>query len=268
MILMKGVKLNFARTASLLVVLAVAPIAPGIGRRPAPIFSARTRRANSAAGKAAAAPFHVGEKLFYQIGWMNLPVAATAELKVEPRRNFYGNPVWHFQAVAQTQDPLRLVMAVNDQFDSYCDAATLATRQYEMYLNEMDKRSVRKLALDGGSPGAQKIDAPAGTRDPLAMLYRLRLVNWKRTPKFTSPVYDGTHFYHVVARLVSSHDSVTVPAGKFSASQIAISISPDNPSVRPMQITLWLANNSARTPVEVDAQVTVGTVTGELVRIR
>ena len=260
--------MNLARTTSLLFILAVAPIAPGIGARLARVMSARTRRAEIAAPKTAAAPFRVGERLFYQIGWMNLPVAATAELKVDPRRNFYGDPVWHFQALAQTQDPLRMVMAVNDQFDSYCDAATLVTRQYELYLNEMDKRSVRKLALDDGSPGAEKIEAPAGTRDPLAMLYRLRLVNWQHTPQFSSHVYDGTHFYRVVARLVSAQDSVTVPAGEFSASQIAISIVPDSPGAQPMQITLWLANNPARTPVEVDAQVAVGTVTGQLVRIQ
>jgi hypothetical protein len=216
---------------------------------------------------AASAPFRVGERLFYQVGWMNLTEAATAELKVEPRRDFYGVPVWHFQATAQTEEPLRLLMAVNDQFDSYCNASTLVTRQYELYLNEEDKRTVRRLALDDGSPEAVKVGAPEGTRDPLAMLYRLRLVNWQRTPQFLSTVYDGAHFYRVVARLAAAHDSVAVPAGQFDASRIDIEVSPEEPGARPMQLTLWLANNSAHTPVEVDAQVTVGTFKGELVRM-
>ena len=243
-------KLKLARNHSLLFALIAAVVSLGIGPWPALISRARTRRAENAPRQAAKEPFRVGERLFYQIGWMNLPAAATAELKVEPRRDFYGDPVWHFQAVTETENPLRMVMAVNDQFDSYCDAATLATRQYEMYLDEMDKRSVRKLALDDGSPGAEKIEAPEGTRDPLAMLYRLRLVNWQHTPQFSSHVYDGTHFYRVVARLVSAQDSVTVPAGEFSASQIAIRIVPDSPGAQPMQITLWLANNPARLPSE------------------
>ncbi|HVB33886.1 MAG TPA: DUF3108 domain-containing protein [Patescibacteria group bacterium] len=216
---------------------------------------------------AAARPFRAGEKLFYQIEWMNMSEAATAELKVEPRRNFYGDPVWHFQAVAHTEDPLRLLMAVDDQFDSYCDAGTLVSRRYEMYLNEQGKRSVRKLALGGGSPGAERVSAPAGTRDPLAMLYRLRLVDWQRTPRFGSPVYDGKHFYRLAAQLAAAHDSVIVPAGKFDASRIAITVSPRDQAGEPMQFTLWLANDSARTPVEVDAQIRLGTIQGVLAQI-
>lgn len=227
----------------------------------------RARRSDFSSRHIARAPFRVGERLFYQIGWMNMTEAATAELKVEPHRNFYGDAVWHFQAVAHTVDPLRLVMTVDDQFDSYCDGITLATRQYEMYLNEQGKRSVRKLALAHGSPGAEKIAAPAETRDPLAMLYRLRMVDWQRTRSFSSFVYDGTHFYRMTARLVSAHDSVLVPAGRFDASRIEITVSPLHAGSEPMQFTLWLANNSARTPVEVNAEIRVGAVTGELVRI-
>jgi hypothetical protein len=227
----------------------------------------RFLRPTRPARTAVMAPFHAGERLFYQIGWMNLTDAATAELKVESRRNFYGDAAWHFQAVAQTENPLRMLMVVDDQFDSYCDAATLATRQYELYLNEQGKRSVRKLALGAGSPGAEKIFAPQGTRDPLAMLYRLRSVDWRRTPQISSSVYDGRHFYDMVARLASLHDRVNVPAGSFDASRIEIRVSPRGSGGEPMQFTLWLANDSARTPVEVDAEISLGTVKGELVRI-
>lgn len=250
-------------TISLLFALFLIPGDRGVSGPP----YGRTPRPRSLSGKSAAAPFHVGEKLFYQIGWMNLTEAATAELIVEPKRDFYGDTVWHFQARAHTEDPLRLLMIVDDQFDSYCDAATLATRQYEMYLNEQGKRSARKLALRHGSPGAKKVAAPAGTRDPLAALYELRSVDWRRTPRFSSPVYDGTHFYRMVARLVSAHDSVTVPAGEFDAARIAIAVTSSDSGVQPMQFTLWLANDPSRTPVEVDAEIRVGTVKGELTRI-
>ena len=101
------------------------------------------------------------------------------------------------------------------------------------------------------------------------MLYRLRSVNWQRTPRFISPVYDDTHFYKMVAQLASAHDSVTVPVGQFDASRIDfdITITARNPANQPMQFTLWLANHPARTPVEVDTDVRTGTVHRELVRI-
>lgn len=213
------------------------------------------------------APFQTGEKLIYQIGWMSMPEAATAELLVLPRIDFYGHSAWHFQAVAHTQDPLRYVMELDDQFDSYADARTLVTRQYEMYIHEQGKKSTRKLSLNERTPGAEEISAPAGTRDPLAMLYALRENDWKRRPEMLSPVYDGTHFYQMLAHLDAAHDSVSVPAGSFNARRISVNVS-SRDSGTSMHFTIWLANNGARTPVEVDADVPVGTIKGMLVRVQ
>jgi hypothetical protein len=213
------------------------------------------------------APFRAGEKLVFQVGWMSMTQAATAELSVLPRLDFYGHSAWHFQAVAHTQDPLRYVLILDDQFDSYADARTLVTRQYEMYLNEQGKNSTKKLALNEHTPGAERISGPADTRDPLAMLYALRANDWQRRPQMASSVYDGTHFYQLMAHIEAAHDSVVVPAGKFDASRISVNVSSRETGTS-MQFTIWLANDRARTPVEVDADVPVGTVKGVLVRMQ
>lgn len=218
------------------------------------------------ADRAPAAPFHVGEKLVYEIGYMGMPQAATAELSVLPRLDFYGHTAWHFQAAAHSEDPLRYVFVLDDQFDSYTDARTLATRQYELYLDEHGKKSARKLSVNQGTPGAERIAAPAGTRDPLAMLYALRANDWQRRPEMLSPVFDGNHFYQMLARIAARHDSVTVPAGTFDASRISVSVS-SRDSGESMQFTLWLANDRARTPVEVDAEVPIGKVKGLLLHV-
>lgn len=239
----------FAAVAPLAAVLAIVPLVRGSGRE---------------AGMAM--PFRPGETLVYQIGWMSMSEALTARLKVMPRLDFYGDPAWHFQAVAHSEDPLRYVLAIDDQFDSYAGARSLATRQYELYLDEQGKQSAQKLSLNSRHPGTEMVSAPAGTRDPLAALYALRANNWQRTPQLLSPVFDGKHFYRMFAHIVAGHDSVAVPAGTFDASRIAVSVSSRRLS-EPMNFTIWLANNAARTPVEVDADIPVGTVKGELLRI-
>jgi len=230
------------------------------------VFASRLPRPAARAPKTSV-PFRTGEKLIYQVGWMNMTQAATAELSVLPRLDFYGHSAWHFQAIAHTQDPLRYVMILDDQFDSSTDARTLVTRQYEMYLNEQGKKSTKKLALNERTPDSERIAAPAGTRDPLAMFYALRANDWHRRPEMLSPVYDGTHFYQMMARIETAHDSVTVPAGTFNASRIALSVSSRDTGTT-MNFTVWLANDRARTPVEVDAEVPIGTVKGMLVRIQ
>jgi hypothetical protein len=230
-------------------------------RPAAPATPAATR------GAALKAPFRAGEKLFFQVGWMNLTAAATAELSIAGRENFHGDAAWHFQAIAHTENPLRYLMVLDDQFDSYTDAASFATRQYELYLNEQGKRSTRKLSLNARRPGTERINAPEGTLDPLAALYKLRSNDWQRTPEILAPIYDGNHFYQMLARRAAAHDRIVVPAGSFDATRIEISVSSRESQGNEMHFTLWLANNGARTPVEVDAEVPVGTVKGQLVRV-
>lgn len=232
-------------------------------------FAGVSTRETASSGKAANAsghtPFHAGERLFFEVGWMNLTDAATAELAVVGRQDFYGDAAWHFQAVAHTQNPLRYVMALDDQFDSYADQRTFATRQYELYLHEQGKQAVKRLALNQRTPGTTFVVAPTEALDPLSALYRLREVNWYRNPDLRATVYDGTHFYQMTARRAAEHDRIIVPAGTFDATRIEISIV-SRKSGTSMNFTLWLANNPARTPVEVDAQVPVGAVKGQLTR--
>ncbi len=231
---------------------------------------AAQRRRSSAPPRgtpAASVPFRAGETLEYQIGYMGMTEAATAELEVLPRLDFYGDPAWHFQATAHSQNPLRYMMALDDQFDSYAGSGGLATRQYELYLHENGRDSARKFALNARTPGSESIPAPAGTRDPLAALYALRANDWRRTPEMSSPIFDGTHFYEMTARIAAARDRVTVPAGTFDASRITIGVvSRDSDAT--MQFVLWLANNPARTPIEMDAEVPIGTVKAVLVTSR
>jgi hypothetical protein len=241
------------------------------------VFASRLPRATqpvSATGRSKPAndgkrqlPFRVGEKLFYEIGYLSMPEAATAELKVMPHLDFYGHrAAWHFQAIAQTEEPLSYAMPLNDQFDSYDAASTLLTLQYELYLHERGVDSVRKLSLNENTPGADRVDVPAGTRDPLAALYAMRANNWQSRPLLRMPVYDGTNFYRMTARLTQTHGSVTVPAGTFSTSEISVKVTSLSTN-EGMQFTLWLANNPAHTPVEVDAVVPIGVVKGLLLRV-
>jgi isocitrate/isopropylmalate dehydrogenase len=55
------------------------------------------------------------------------------------------------QAIVHTENPLRMVFELDDQFDSYSDAGTLASMQYEMRLSdEMGTRpEVERIAVRG-----------------------------------------------------------------------------------------------------------------------
>jgi hypothetical protein len=173
------------------------------------------------------------------------------------------------QATAHTENPLRMVFALDDQFDSYSDAGALTSLQYEMHLNERGQKveSVQRMMTSGRAPA----DATAamvlpGTRDPLGMLEYLRGVDWANPGEVRSPVYDGHKLYDVRARLTGSAEKVTVPAGNYITSKIELRVFENGTEMKDSHFFLYLANNSTRSPVLLEALLPFADARVELVK--
>ncbi|MGH9714413.1 MAG: DUF3108 domain-containing protein [Candidatus Acidiferrales bacterium] len=214
-------------------------------------------------------PFHVGETLKYQVAWAAFTSAASVQLNVEERRDLFGWGTWHFRATAHTVSPVRNLFSLDDQFDSYTDAASLESRQYEMYLNELGKKQDRVFhPLPMGQ--APRGDVPhvvvqPGTRDPLGALYALRSVDWQKTPEFRAPVYDGRDVYEMRSRLEAASEEIVVTAGKYSASRISIRLFQHDKEVSGLNFSAWLAHDLSRTPVLLQADLPFGNLRVELI---
>jgi hypothetical protein len=228
----------------------------------------RREKTSASAPKEIAMPFHVGEKLQYSVSWASFATAANVELDVPERRNLYGWSTWHFRAAAHTVNPVRRLFAIDDEFDSYTDAATLESRQYELYLNEMGKTVDRvwRFVPEGQSPRGPgpSVIVMAGTRDPLGTLYSLRSVDWSRTSETDAPVNDGNQLYQMRATREASAEPVEAPAGKFSATRVAIHVFQHNAEVSGISFAVWIASDRARTPVLMRADLPFGTLRVEL----
>jgi hypothetical protein len=218
----------------------------------------------------AAIPLPEGEALEYTAHVANLNNVAALRLLIGERRNFLGRTAWHLQAFAHTQNPLRMVFALDDQFDSYSDAATLISLQYELHLNERGQKVDSVLRMTTGKepapPDATAARVLPGTRDPLGMIQFLRTVNWSRTPEVRSPVFDGHKLYEVRARLVSSAENVSVPAGEFSATKIDLQVFDGGVEAKDTHFSVHFANTPARTPVLLEAVLPVASARVELLR--
>jgi hypothetical protein len=214
-------------------------------------------------------PLRAGEVLEYSANVSKLNNVATLKLQIAGRGNFLGKSSWHLKAFAHTENPLRMVFELDDQFDSYSDVGTLASLQYEMHLSERGQKveSVQRMTATGkepASPDATETRVLPGTRDPLGMMQYLRNVDWAKTPEVRSPVYDGHKLYDLRAKLVPGSEPVEVPAGNYTASKIAIRIFEDGVEKKDASFTLYLANNAARTPVLLEAVMPFATARVEL----
>lgn len=214
-------------------------------------------------------PLRAGEVLEYTANVANLNDVAKLKLQIGERKDFFGKNAWHLQAFAHTENPLRMVFVLDDQFDSYSDAASMTSLQYEMHLNERGQKvdSVQRMTATGREPApphATETRVLPGTRDPLGMLQYLRNVDWTKTAEVRSPVYDGHKLYDVRAKLVGPGEAVTVPAGTFKASKIEMRVFENGEEMKDAHFTIYLANNAARTPVLLEAIMPFATATVEL----
>jgi Protein of unknown function (DUF3108) len=220
----------------------------------------------------AISPLRSGETWEYSANVAKLSSVANLQLKVAEKRNFLGKNVWHLQAFAHTENPLRMVFALDDQFDSYSDAATLVSLQYEMHLNEKGQTvdSVQRMMSTGREPApADAVAARVlpGTRDPLGMMQYLRTVDWAKTPEVRSPVYDGHKLYDVHARLQSKGEQVTVPAGSFSTLKIELRVLDSGVEMKDTHFALYLTDTDSRMPVLLEAVIPFANARVELVKI-
>ncbi len=198
-----------------------------------------------------------GEVLEFTASVAKVSNVASLRLLVNGRKQIAGKDAWHLQAFAHTQNPLRMVFELDDQFDSYSLPGDFASVQYEMHLSERGQKvqSVERLTATGREPapaGASAAHVLPGTRDPLGMMQYLRSVDWSKTPLLHGPVYDGRKLYEIRARKTGSAE-VQVPAGKFSTSTIEVRVFDNGVEMNDAHFTLYVAKDEARTPVLLEA---------------
>ena len=150
-----------------------------------------------------------------------------------------------------------MLFAIDDQFDSYTSVANLFSLQYEMYLHEQGKEQTSLYRMTTNSdPAPEDVTAlrvVPGTRDAIGFLYAFRAADWTRIPELRAPVFDGRRLYDAVARIDTPQGTVTVPAGNFLASRIAIRLFDHGKELTDTRLWVWLAKDTARTPALVEA---------------
>lgn len=197
---------------------------------------------------------------------------ANLQVKVGDQRNLAGKTAWHLQAFAHTENPYRMVFELDDQFDSYSDAANLTSLQYELHLNERGQKvdSVERMLPSAKDPAPADATAARvlpGTRDPIGMLMYLRGVDWDKTPQVRSPVYDGHKLYDVRAVRVARGQIVSVLAGKYTTTKIEIHVLDNGTEMKDAHFLLYLSERADRLPVLMEAVLPIATAKVELTKV-
>jgi len=248
-----------------------APVEPPVSPAP-PAGHPSTMPPKEAAPVEPVFTLRAGETLHFEanISKLNSTVARLKIVAVE-KRNLGGRASWHLQALAHTENPYRMVFELDDQFDSYSDAGSMVSRQYEMHLSERGQKvdSVQRMlpsVQDPPPPGVSAARVLPGTRDPLGMLNYLRGIDWSNTNEARSPVYDGHKLYDVRAKLIAKAVPVTVPAGSFKPMKIELRVLENGMEMKDAHFQLYLTNDERRLPVLLEAVLPFATARVELTK--
>ncbi len=264
---MNGMRKHLARNLFLMALVVMAAVLSLGSRLPRSVGATGTIALENGAAELHM-PFRVGETLNYDVAWSAFASAAKVQLCVAEHREILGSQTWHFRASAHTLSPLRSFLTIDDQIDSYTDTATFESRQYEMYLDEMGRKDNQILRFSvAGRP--QKTPSPAvvvsaGTLDPLGALYMLRRVDWQQTPKFHAQVFDGEDLVEMRAHLEAAKELVAVNAGNFLATRVLVREYQQGVEVKGQSLSICFANDAARTPILLEAEIPFGSVRIEL----
>lgn len=214
-------------------------------------------------------PFRVGERLNYTVSWSSFSTAASVELSIPEKRDLYGWQTWHFRATAHSIGSVRALFPIDDELDSYTDEMTFESRIYQTYLNELGRKSDQtfQFVSEGQTPRAPGpgVIVTLGTRDPLGAFYELRGIDWQHETDASARVYDGSHFYEMRASKEASGETVQVSAGKFSTTRVGIQVFEQGKPLSGVHFTVWLTENSSRTPVQMRADMPFGTLRIEMI---
>jgi hypothetical protein len=218
-------------------------------------------------------PFRPGEVLEFVADVSKLSNVANLRLQIVERGNFFGKNAWHLQAFARTENPLRMMFELDDQFDSYSDATSLTSLQYEMHLNERGEKqeSIQRMTTAGNEHASASVTQThvlPGTRDPLGLMQYLRTVDWEKTREVRGPVYDGHKLYDVRASYSGTQDGIAVPAGTFTASKIELRVFDSGTELKDAHFVLYLASTPMRTPVLLEAVLPFATARVALVKMK
>jgi len=105
---------------------------------------------SSARAEETPVPPVIGERLEYKITWLGIPVG-TGELWVKEKTTLGGREVIHLTGSIKTNKVLRKIFPMNDIADSWIDAKTLQSLQFEKNVNELREKAHERMVFDAGS---------------------------------------------------------------------------------------------------------------------
>jgi hypothetical protein len=248
---------------------------------------------DSRTGQAGTAPaaFSVGERFVFRIDWnppwylFFLPAmeAGKAVLSLAEETEYQNKRTYKLVFTARSSGTMVKLagLKVDDYYEFYTDPETFCTfaafkkeregkrkRDIEIiYFPESQRLHIKDVDVASNPPKIKKDayvdDVPTCVRDVFSALYALRMSELATNAAIKTVVGDNDRVKEVESR-VEKRETVDTPAGKFAAWRVNTVALMGGLFKEGGQFKIWLSVDEKRLPVQFEARVYLGKVTGKL----
>lgn len=217
-------------------------------------------------------PFQVGERLTYNVSWLNL-TAVIAKMEVLQIDGANGRNMGRLVGTAQSTPIITKFFPVDNRVESDVDLDTLAPNHLKFRRREGKKKEDIEyafnqkegtvIAVRGGT--TETLPIPTGTQDILSCLYYTRTV---LPPKPGASL--KMNVYHdkknrPVEVWVEALETLEGSWGKAETVRVRVIMPFHGLFMNKGDIHVWVTNDERKTPVRMKAKVVLGSIVADLV---
>jgi len=219
-----------------------------------------------------------GKSFLYIARKLGVPILRFS-LQIQRGASDQGRPIYQIEAHVESLTSIRFLYRVNNHFTSIVETETfiplqfvkvidqdglLARRRNYIHTLTFDAANNRVILDKKGEKDKREILLPAGTYDPLSVFARYYLgEGFPLAEEITLSIYDGVRFRDMIFR--SKKEAVNSRLyGEVEAVRLESTTSFSSFDDKEGVIRIWYTADRERTPILVELDLPVGSVTFEL----
>jgi hypothetical protein len=214
-------------------------------------------------------PFHIGEKLEFDVGWSSYLTAGAATITVQEKKPSYGSTAWYVVAEGRPTPLVSKLYNLYYKVDTLVDVFSLLPQRGSVYSEESRRHRMKVTLFDQAANKAsyeiqtttvvkKELRLPKFTQDGLSALYVLRSLALTPGDKFEMPVTDNGNLYTVQVS-IGKPEPIKTGLGELQAIKVTPVIKSGDAPSRSMAI--WFSADARHLPVRMEAQLLVGKFT-------
>ena len=217
-------------------------------------------------------PFQVGERLTYEISWLNI-TAGTAVMAVGEAGTGGEQRLVKLLTTAQSRPAITTFFPVDNRVESIMDSASLLPQHLIFKRREGKKKENFEYTfhqkegtvtmIKGGA--TQTLDMPPGTQDVISCLYYARSeLPLQPGSSLTMNVHHDRKNRKVDVQ-VEGIETVSGPWGDVETARVLVVMPFQGLFLNQGNIRVWLTTDERRIPVRMKAKIVIGSIVADLV---